>query len=88
MADLVEYCYGNASTAWGATRISNGHPYVGRKNRGQPHAATHHFLLSNPYPVRYIELGNEQYNYNYADQVRGFWWGSQHSFVYICQRSY
>ena len=26
MADLVEYCYGNASTRWGAQRIQDGHP--------------------------------------------------------------
>ncbi len=26
MADLVEYCHGNASTTWGAIRIADGHP--------------------------------------------------------------
>ena len=26
MAELVEYCYGNASTEWGARRIAGGHP--------------------------------------------------------------
>jgi Alpha-L-arabinofuranosidase C-terminal domain len=26
MADLVEYCWGNASTTWGAQRIADGHP--------------------------------------------------------------
>ena len=25
-ADLVEYCYGDANTTWGAMRISDGHP--------------------------------------------------------------
>ena len=30
MADLIEYCHGNASTVWGAQRIADGHadPYV------------------------------------------------------------
>ena len=49
MADLVEYCYGDASTTWGSQRIQDGHP--------------------DPYNVQYIELGNEQYNSKYVDQV-------------------
>lgn len=49
MADLVEYCWGGASTKWGALRIADGHP--------------------DPYKLRFIELGNEQYNSNYVDQV-------------------
>jgi len=48
-ADLVEYCYGNSSTAQGAKRIADGHP--------------------EQYRVKYFELGNEQYNPNYVDQV-------------------
>eukprot|EP00117_Sycon_ciliatum_P036358 scpid35682/ scgid27380/ len=50
MADFVEYCYGNASTAWGRRRIEQGHP--------------------EPYRWKYIELGNEQYNYLFVDQVQ------------------
>ncbi len=26
MANLVEYCYGDSTTTWGAQRIANGHP--------------------------------------------------------------
>eukprot|EP01062_Namystynia_karyoxenos_P003544 TRINITY_DN11283_c0_g1_i1.p1 TRINITY_DN11283_c0_g1~~TRINITY_DN11283_c0_g1_i1.p1 ORF type:complete len:833 (+),score=275.17 TRINITY_DN11283_c0_g1_i1:84-2501(+) len=50
MADLIEYCWGNQSTKWGATRVADGHP--------------------EPYRVRYFELGNEQYNSKYVEQVR------------------
>jgi len=48
-ADLVEYCWGNSSTAQVAKRHADGHPA--------------------PYKVKYFELGNEQYNPNYVDQV-------------------
>jgi alpha-N-arabinofuranosidase len=47
--DLVEYCYGNASTQWGQLRIKDGHPGI--------------------YNVTTFELGNEQYNANFAGQV-------------------
>ena len=50
MADLVEYCYGNTSTAWGRRRIEeDGHP--------------------EPYPLGFIELGNEQDNPNWVSQA-------------------
>lgn len=49
MAELIEYCWGNASTVWGKQRIADGHPA--------------------PYRVRYLELGNEQYNTFFPDQV-------------------
>lgn len=50
MADLVEYCWGNESTAWGKIRIvEDGHPL--------------------PYRLRYIELGDEEYNPGFVDQV-------------------
>lgn len=49
LADLVEYCWGNASTELGARRVSDGHPL--------------------PYRLRYVELGNEQYNGDYLAQV-------------------
>ena len=50
MGDLVEYCWGNASTAWGRTRIvEDDHP--------------------EPYRLRYVELGNEQYNPGFVEQV-------------------
>ena len=49
LADLVEYCWGDANTTMGAKRSQDGHP--GR------------------YELRFIELGNEQYNSNYVDQV-------------------
>lgn len=49
MADLVEYCYGNASTTWGSLRIQDGHPA--------------------PYKLRFVELGNEQYNTFYSEQA-------------------
>ena len=49
MADLVEYCYGNASTTWGRLRIQDGHPA--------------------PYKLRFVELGNEQYNTFYSEQA-------------------
>jgi alpha-L-arabinofuranosidase len=49
-ADLVEYCWGNASTKMGAQRIADGHPA--------------------PYKLKFIELGNEQYNSNYIAQVQ------------------
>ena len=48
-ADLVEYCYGGATTTWGAQRIADGHP--------------------SPYQVTVFELGNEQYNPNFVEQV-------------------
>ena len=48
-ADLVEYCVGDASTAWGALRIADGHP-----GKYEPAA---------------WELGNEQYNSNFVQQV-------------------
>ena len=49
MADLVEYCWGNSSTKWGAQRVADQHPA--------------------PYPLRFIELGNEQYNSDYVAQA-------------------
>ena len=48
-ADLVEYCHGNASTAWGRQRIADGHPA--------------------PYDLTVFELGNEQYNPRFVEQV-------------------
>ena len=48
-ADLVEYCWGNASTAMGKKRLADGH--------------------SERYRVKYFELGNEQYNEHYVEQV-------------------
>jgi len=45
----VEYCWGNATTNWGAQRIADGHP--------------------EPFNVTTFELGNEQYNSNFVDQV-------------------
>jgi hypothetical protein len=48
-ADLVEYCFGNASTSWGARRIADGHAAV--------------------YDIRVFELGNEQVNPFFVDQV-------------------
>ena len=48
-ADLVEYCWGNSSTKFGAQRAADGHP--------------------EQYKLRFIELGNEQYNNNYLEQV-------------------
>eukprot|EP00658_Telonema_sp_P-2_P038649 TRINITY_DN27689_c0_g1_i2.p1 TRINITY_DN27689_c0_g1~~TRINITY_DN27689_c0_g1_i2.p1 ORF type:complete len:676 (-),score=152.23 TRINITY_DN27689_c0_g1_i2:251-2278(-) len=48
-ADLVEYCYGDASTAMGAQRVADGHPET--------------------YNVNFFELGNEEYNANYVEQV-------------------
>jgi hypothetical protein len=51
MADLVEYCWGDAyTTAWGRLRAADGHP--------------------EPYRLKYIELGNEQYNHLFLEQVR------------------
>eukprot|EP00665_Eupelagonemidae_sp_cell47_P011357 gene11357-2430_t len=50
MADLVEYCWGDEKTKWGALRHADGHP--------------------EPYRLRYVELGNEQYNSLYIDQVK------------------
>lgn len=49
-ADLVEYCWGNATTPMGAQRIRDQHP--------------------EPYRLRFVELGNEQYNGNYIAQVK------------------
>jgi len=49
MAELIEYCYGNASTPFGRLRIADGHP--------------------EPYRVRFLELGNEQYNTIFPQQV-------------------
>ena len=49
LADLVEYCWGNFSTAMGRKRLADGH---GEK-----------------YRVKYFELGNEQYNAHYVEQV-------------------
>ena len=49
MADLVEYSFGNESTAWGRKRISHGHP--------------------KKYSLKYVELGNEQFNPDWAAQV-------------------
>eukprot|EP00928_Gymnodinium_smaydae_P075106 TRINITY_DN58111_c0_g1_i1.p1 TRINITY_DN58111_c0_g1~~TRINITY_DN58111_c0_g1_i1.p1 ORF type:complete len:673 (+),score=94.79 TRINITY_DN58111_c0_g1_i1:51-2069(+) len=40
-ADLVEYCWGNASTKWGAIRVADGHP--------RPYAVKH-FELGNESP--------------------------------------
>jgi len=48
-ADLVEYCWANATRPMGAKRIADGH--------------------AEPYKLRFIELGNEQYNSNYIAQV-------------------
>jgi len=49
-ADLVEYCYGDATTYWGNMRINvDNHPA--------------------PYNVHTFELGNEQENPNYVQQV-------------------
>ena len=49
-ANLVEYCWGNGSTPFGALRsVTDGHPA--------------------PYEARIFELGNEQYNANYVEQV-------------------
>lgn len=49
-ADLVEYCWGNSSTTWGAQRAADGHP--------------------DPYRVTIFELGNEQYNDAFVDQMQ------------------
>lgn len=48
-ADLVEYCWGDNTTAWGAQRGAAGHPQ--------------------PYNITIFELGNEQYNPDWVDQV-------------------
>lgn len=48
-ADLVEYAWGDSTTAWGKRRIADGHPSV--------------------YNVTVFELGNEQYNPFFVDQV-------------------
>ena len=48
-ADLVEYCWGDASTSWGARRVADGHPAV--------------------YDIRVFELGNEQVNPFFVEQV-------------------
>jgi Alpha-L-arabinofuranosidase B (ABFB) domain len=47
--DLVEYCYGDETTTWGAVRIADGHPEI--------------------YNITTFELGNEQYNNNFVEQV-------------------
>ena len=50
MADLVEYSFGDAQTAWGKMRIEDdGHPAI--------------------YNWSYVELGNEQYNPDFVEQV-------------------
>jgi len=49
-AALVEYCYGDNTTTWGAQRYKDEHP--------------------NPYVVTTFELGNEEYNAAYVDQVQ------------------
>ena len=48
-ADLVEYCFGDATTSWGARRIADGHSAV--------------------YNITTFELGNEQVNPFFVDQV-------------------
>ena len=48
-ADLVEYCWGDASTAWGRRRAADGHSRV--------------------FNLTHFELGNEQINPNFVDQV-------------------
>lgn len=50
MGDLVEYCWGNATTKWGRQRIDDGHPSV--------------------YNVTWFELGNEQRNRRFVDEVQ------------------
>lgn len=50
MADLVEYSFGGADTAWGKKRIEEDH-----------HPAIYNWS--------YIELGNEQYNPTFVEQV-------------------
>jgi hypothetical protein len=51
MADLVEYCHGNASTTWGAIRIADGHPepYDVKVRDGEERAAA--CLCSSPLAV-------------------------------------
>ena len=49
-ADLVEYCWGSASTAWGARRVAD---------RGR----------AAPYNISVFELGNEQRNPFFVEQV-------------------
>ena len=48
--DLVDYCYGDETTTWGAVRIHN-----------DSHPA--------PFDLAYFELGNEQQNPQFAQQV-------------------
>ena len=51
LADLVEYCHGDAvTTPFGRKRAADGHPL--------------------PYRVRFFELGNEQYNTRFVEQVQ------------------
>lgn len=47
--DLVEYCWGNETTAMGKKRVADGHP--------------------SKYQLKYVELGNEQYNEQFVEQV-------------------
>ena len=49
LANMVEYCLGDATTTYGALRIADGHPAVYK-----------------PYA---FEIGNEQYNPNFVEQV-------------------
>lgn len=49
LCSLIEYCWGNASTRWGALRIADGHPQ--------------------PYRLRITELGNEEWNPPFVEQV-------------------